>query len=55
MTTGFQQQQPNFGPILRSARRPQHVGQAPERRPAEEPRPFAPARPTADRPPRGER
>lgn len=44
MTTGFQQQQPNFGPILRSAQRPQHVGQAPDRRPAETPRTFSPAR-----------
>jgi hypothetical protein len=26
MTTGFQQQQHNFGPILKAVAKPQHVG-----------------------------
>lgn len=26
MTTGFQQQQHNYGPILKAAAKPQHIG-----------------------------
>jgi hypothetical protein len=38
MTSGFQQQQHNYGPILKAAAKPQHIGAklktAPVRKPA---------------------